>query len=49
MIGFEILRNRLIENIRYRIRNGELTERGLARRTGISQPHLHNLLKGVRS
>jgi len=25
-----------------------LTERGLARLTGISQPHVHNVLKGVR-
>jgi transcriptional regulator with XRE-family HTH domain len=25
-----------------------LTERGLARRAGISQPHLHNVLKGKR-
>ena len=32
-----------------RIRNGDLTERGLARLTGISQPHVHNVLKGVRS
>ena len=24
------------------------TERGFARGTGISQPHLHNMLKGVR-
>jgi AraC-like DNA-binding protein len=32
-----------------RIAEGELTERALARRAGISQPHLHNVLKGVRS
>ncbi len=31
-----------------RVRNGEITERGLARRTGISQPHIHNVLKGKR-
>jgi transcriptional regulator with XRE-family HTH domain len=31
-----------------RIRNGELTERALARATGVSQPHIHNLLKGER-
>ena len=35
-------------NITRRIRNGELTERGLARRLGISQAHMHNVLKGVR-
>lgn len=35
-------------SITRRIRNGELTERGLARRVGISQAHMHNVLKGVR-
>lgn len=49
MVGFEILRGRLLEHIRHRIRNGELTERALARRAGISQPHVHNLLKGIRT
>jgi transcriptional regulator with XRE-family HTH domain len=32
-----------------RIHNGELTERGFARAIGISQPHVHNVLKGVRN
>jgi transcriptional regulator with XRE-family HTH domain len=32
-----------------RIHNGELTERGLARLIGISQPHVHNVLKGTRN
>jgi hypothetical protein len=32
-----------------RIHNGELTERGFARLMGISQPHVHNVLKGVRN
>ena len=35
--------------IRQRVKEGSLTERSLARSTGISQPHLHNALKGVRS
>lgn len=35
-------------NISRRISNGELTERGLARRLGISQAHMHNVLKGAR-
>ncbi len=48
MIGFYILRERLLEHLRHRIHNGETTERGMALRAGISQPHLHNLLKGVR-
>jgi hypothetical protein len=46
--GFSDLQNRLIELIRAKLRNGELTERGLARRVGVSQPHLHNVLKRVR-
>ena len=28
---------------------GEVSERGLARLSNISQPHLHNVLKGVRT
>jgi hypothetical protein len=43
------LRDALLQNIRTRVRNGELTERGLARLLGISQPHMHNVLKGTRS
>ena len=39
---------RLAERICIMVRNGELTERGLARRAGISQPHLHNVLKGKK-
>jgi transcriptional regulator with XRE-family HTH domain len=45
---FESLQLRLIEHVQERVQRGELTERGLARRTGISQPHLHNVLKGAR-
>ena len=48
MIGFDVLRHRLLDHLRHRIRNGENTERGLALKAGISQPHLHHLLKGVR-
>jgi plasmid maintenance system antidote protein VapI len=47
-IYFELLQIRLIANVHQRVQRGELTERGLARGTGISQPHLHNMLKGVR-
>lgn len=47
-IYFELLQLSLIANIHQRVQRGELTERGLARGTGISQPHLHNMLKGVR-
>lgn len=49
IISFEMLQTRLLDHLRSRIRNGEITERGLAKKTGVSQPHVHNLLKGVRS
>ncbi len=45
---FETFLKRLIAYIRERVRSGELTERGLARLTGVSQPHIHHVLKGVR-
>jgi transcriptional regulator with XRE-family HTH domain len=49
MVGLDTVRKRLLENVRRRIRTGELTERALARKAGLSQPHLHNILKGVRA
>jgi transcriptional regulator with XRE-family HTH domain len=42
------LHARLIENLRQRVRSGEMTERGLARATGVSQPHIHHVLRGKR-
>jgi len=42
------LHDRFIESLRARVRSGELTERGIARLTGVSQPHIHNVLKGKR-
>ena len=45
---FAELQGRLISALQSRLRNGELTERRLARLTGISQPHIHNVLKGKR-
>jgi transcriptional regulator with XRE-family HTH domain len=45
---FHDLQQRLLEEIRRRVRSGAATERGLARVSGISQPHLHNVLKGKR-
>lgn len=42
------LRRRLVDRLRDKVRNGEWTERGLARAAGISQPHLHHALKGAR-
>ncbi len=46
---FDLLKRRLVEHIRLRVRGGELTERGVARLTGVSQPHLHNVLKGTKA
>ena len=45
---FQDAQLKLLAQVRDRIRNGELTERGFARLIGISQPHAHNVLKGVR-
>jgi plasmid maintenance system antidote protein VapI len=45
---FAQLSSHLLEHARERVRNGDFTERGLARFLGISQPHAHNVLKGVR-
>lgn len=48
LLDFEHLLIRLIRNLQERVQSGEITERGLARVAGISQPHLHNVLKGKR-
>ncbi|MGD0773720.1 MAG: helix-turn-helix domain-containing protein [Candidatus Solibacter sp.] len=45
---FNDLEQRLLDELRRRVRSGAATERGLARLSGISQPHLHNVLKGKR-
>src|SRR5689334_21608337 len=47
-LTFRDLQDRLISFIVTKIRNGEFTERRLARVLGVSQPQLHNVLKGVR-
>lgn len=48
MLRFADFHARLIAHIRSKVQSGELTERGLARMTGISQPHVHNVLKGKK-
>jgi hypothetical protein len=48
-LTFQDARLKLLAYVRNEIRNGELTERGFARLIGISQPHAHNVLKGVRT
>ncbi|HLK70127.1 MAG TPA: helix-turn-helix domain-containing protein [Bryobacteraceae bacterium] len=45
---FQELRCRFVDHLRERVRSGELTERSLAKMTGVSQPHIHNVLKGKR-
>lgn len=47
-MDFLQLHGRLIIYLQARVRSGEMTERGLSRLTGVSQPHIHNVLKGKR-
>jgi hypothetical protein len=47
-LTFQILEDRLLTFVNSRVRNGEFTERGLARIVGVSQPQIHNVLKGAR-
>jgi transcriptional regulator with XRE-family HTH domain len=47
-MDFVTLQSRLLARVRAFVQNGELTERGLARMIGISQPHMHHILKGAR-
>jgi hypothetical protein len=47
-LAFADFQQRLISFVVAKIRNGEFTERGLARVLGVSQPQLHNVLKGAR-
>jgi transcriptional regulator with XRE-family HTH domain len=48
-VTFQDAQLRLLAYVRDRIQNGEFTERGFARMLGISQPHVHNVLKGARN
>ncbi len=48
-LDFKELHRRLITYLRDCVRNGEMTERRLARLTGVSQPHIHHVLAGKRS
>jgi transcriptional regulator with XRE-family HTH domain len=49
MLGFQQLAARLTRHLTERVRRGEMSERSLARLTGYSQPHMHNVLKGSRA
>ncbi|MBE0660609.1 MAG: helix-turn-helix transcriptional regulator [Bryobacteraceae bacterium] len=48
-VTFAAMQRRMVAYIRGLMADGELTERGLARMVGVSQPHIHNVLKGARS
>jgi predicted transcriptional regulator len=48
-VNFSHLEHRFLCDLRERVRSGAVTERGLARLAGVSQPHIHNVLKGKRS
>jgi hypothetical protein len=48
-LTFHDARLKLLAVVRNQVQNGEVTERGFARLVGISQPHAHNVLKGVRT
>ncbi len=45
---FEDASQQLLRVVRERIRAGDASERGLAKLTGLSQPHVHNVLAGKR-
>lgn len=45
---FHQLFDALLRHVRQQISRGEVSERGLARLIGYSQPHVHNVLAGVR-
>jgi plasmid maintenance system antidote protein VapI len=47
-VDFREQQRRLIAHLHVLVRSGDATERGLARLTGVSQPHMHNVLKGKR-
>lgn len=47
-MDFERLLNALLGELNRRVHNGLITERGLARLAGISQPHVHHILSGKR-
>jgi len=45
---FHDLEIRLLGRLRDKVGRGEISERQLARRAGYTQPHIHNVLKGIR-
>ena len=49
VVNFDVVKKRLIRFVSLRIQNGVCTQRQLAKLVGVSQPQLHNVLKGVRA
>jgi DNA-binding transcriptional regulator YdaS (Cro superfamily) len=47
-MDFRELHDRMLAAVRVRLASGEISERRLAHLIGISQPHMHNVVKGVR-
>lgn len=47
-MNFSEMHERLTDYVNSKVSNGEVSERALAKHAGISQPHLHNVLKGKR-
>lgn len=47
-VDFSALYDTLLGALRARLASGEVSERRMAQLVGISQPHMHNVLKGVR-
>jgi transcriptional regulator with XRE-family HTH domain len=47
-LDLEELHRRLVAYLQETVRNGTITERRLARITGVSQPHIHQVLKGTK-
>jgi hypothetical protein len=47
-MNFSDLLTRLLDELRHRVSSGTTTERRLALLAGLSQPHLHHVLKGKR-
>ena len=43
------MQRRLVAYLSEKVRNGDITERRLARITGVSQPHMHHVLCGKRA
>lgn len=46
---FASVKTRLVIYLHGQLRNGEITERGLAAKVGLSQSHIHNVMKGERN